>query len=189
MEQTRKIGVIVVDDHGAVREGIRALLDAEPDIALRGALPDARSALSLVSRFPADVAVLDYHLPDEDGLTLCLRLKHAPRPPRVLVYSGFADEHLAVRALVAGADAVLPKGSDPDELSRWVRRLARGETGVPRASAGSLRVAGGLLNGDDLPILGMLLHGTSPDEVAEALGISPGHLHDRREAMLDRLQR
>jgi DNA-binding NarL/FixJ family response regulator len=189
MEHPRDIGVIVVDDHGAVREGIRALLEAEPNIALRGAASDARSALSLVSRFPADVAVLDYHLPDEDGLSLCLRLKGAPRPPRVLVYSGFADEHLAIRAVVAGADALLPKSSDPGELPRCVQRLARGEGRVPSASPSSLRIAGRLLDPDDLPILGMLLHGTRPEHLAEALGVDARGLAGRRLKMLNQLQR
>jgi DNA-binding NarL/FixJ family response regulator len=179
----------VVDDHGAVREGIRALLEAEPDIVLVGAVADARSALSLSRDAPAEVAVLDHHLPDEDGLTLCLRLKCGPRPPRVLVYSGFADDHLAVRAVVAGADALLPKETDPDELPRLVRRLARGDHRRPLIGAGPLRAAGSLLDPEDLPILGMLVHRTDPGEIADALGMSPDLLHDRRGAMLDRLQR
>lgn len=182
-----RISVVVVDDHAAVREGIRGLLEAEPDIELVAALADARAAVRLVRTRPSAVMVLDYHLPDEDGLSLCLRLKCGERPPRVVIYSAFADDSLAVRALVAGADAVLPKSSDPEDLSSAIRALAAGASHPARPSPSSLRSAGALLGSEDLPILGMLMQRTPATEIAEAMGTTEEWLTARRWAMLARL--
>jgi len=181
------IRVAIVDDHPAVREGIRSLLAAEPGISLAAAVADARGAVRLARRTPTDVVVVDYHLPDEHGLSLCLRLKNLAGPPKVLIYSGFADHRLAVAATVAGADALLAKGSDPDELPRTVRGLAAGRTYLPAIPPAALQSAGSLLDPGDLPILGLLRHGTPPPEVAEALGTSADWLRGRRWAMLERL--
>jgi DNA-binding NarL/FixJ family response regulator len=181
------ISVAIVDDHPAVREGIRSLLAVEPDISLAAAVADARGAIRLVRRTPTDVVVVDYHLPDEHGLSLCLRLKNLAHPPRVLIYSGFADDRLAVAATVAGADALLAKGSDPDELPRTVRGLAAGRAYLPAIPPAALQSAGSLLDPGDLPILGLLRYRTAPADIAQALGTSEEWLRGRRWAMLERL--
>jgi DNA-binding NarL/FixJ family response regulator len=186
---TADIRVLVVDDHPAVRAGLEAMLEAEEGIELVGAAATATEALELAKALRPAAVVVDYHLPDEDGLSLCLRLKSSFTPaPRVLVHSAFADERLATLAAVAGADAVLSKSGDPEELlaalhsspARWApcRVLS------PRA----LESAGASVKADDLPILGMLAHGTSPVEVAETLGIEERSLYARRWGMLERMR-
>jgi DNA-binding NarL/FixJ family response regulator len=181
------ISVAIVDDHAAVREGIRSLLAAEPDIVLAAAVADARGAVRLARSTPTNVVVVDYHLPDEHGLSLCLRLKNVAAPPRVLIYSGFADDRLAVAATVAGADALLPKGSDPDELPATVRGLAEGSTFLPPIPPAALQSAGSVLDPEDLPILGLLRFRTPQAEIADALGMNEEWLTSRRWAMLERL--
>lgn len=179
--------VIVVDDHAAVREGIRAMLGSELDMEPVAVTATAREALSLAQRARPDVMVLDYHLPDEDGLSLCLRLKSTPAQPATLIYSAFADEHLVALAIIAGADAVMSKACDPAELCDLVRALAGGASRPPAINPAAMEVAASRLDTEDLPIFGMLAHRTPPAEIAATLGMEEPWLTTRRWAMLKRL--
>jgi DNA-binding NarL/FixJ family response regulator len=182
------VRVIVVDDHAAVREGVRAMLGGEPDLDPVAVAATATDAAELAAAERPDVMLVDYHLPDEDGLSLCLYVKSRPPAPAVLVYSAFADEHLIPLAVVAGADAVVAKATRPDELCDTVRALARGETRMPPLTQPAMESAGARLDADDLPIFGMLAHGTPADEIASTLRMEPGWLVARRWAMLEQLR-
>lgn len=131
--------------------------------------------------------LLDYHLPDEDGLTLCLRLKASEAPPRVLIYSAFADDMLGLLAAVAGADGLISKGALADELCEALRAVARGESLIGPPSPATMESAASGLDPEDLPIIGMLIHGTPPAEIAETLGVADTWLTARRWAILERL--
>jgi DNA-binding NarL/FixJ family response regulator len=182
------VRLMVVDDHAAVREGVRAMLGDEPDLDPVAVAATAGDAVELAAAGRPDVMLVDYHLPDEDGLSLCLYLKSRPAAPAVLVYSAFADEHLIPLALVAGADAVVAKATRPDELCETVRALARGEDRLPPLTQPAMESAGARLDADDLPIFGMLAHGTPPAEIAATLRMDPAWLVARRWAMLEQLR-
>ncbi len=187
IERRESAPVLVVDDHPALRRGVGAMLEDEPGIGPVAAAASGSEAMDLVVGLRPRVAVLDYHLPDEDGLSLCLRLKSRSTPPRVLIYSAFADEHLMPLALIAGADWLLSKDADPEDLSRVVRELAVGKRLMAPPSPAAMESAGSRLDPEDLPILGMLAHGTEPAEIAATLGIEPAWLGRRRRAMLELL--
>jgi len=183
------IRVLVVDDHPAVRTGLLAMLADEPGIEPAGAAASASDAheawLSAGER--PDVVLVDYHLPDEDGLSLCLWLKGAAEAPAVVIYSAFADEALALPAVVAGADALVGKSSDPAVIGEVVRAVAAGQRRLPPVSPQVDGDLGARLAPEDLPILGMLRHGVPASEVAVTLGIGGGELATRRWAMLELL--
>jgi DNA-binding NarL/FixJ family response regulator len=181
------IRVLVVDDHAAVRVGLGGLLEDRTDLEVVATAASAREALADATRVAPEVAVVDYHLDDGDGLSLCRALKRLPRPPRVLVYSAYADGVLTAAAVVAGADAVISKGSLGEEVVRTIRVLSHGRRAIPpipRAVQRSLRAR---LEPSDQAILGMLLQGIAPSEIADVLGISPSRLESRRAAMLSAL--
>jgi DNA-binding NarL/FixJ family response regulator len=182
------VRVLVVDDHAAVREGVRAMLSCEPDLDPVAVAATAGDGAELAAAGRPDVMLVDYHLPDEDGLSLCLYVKSRPPAPAVLVYSAFADEHLIPLAVVAGADAVVAKATRPDELCETVRALARGESRMPPLTQPAMESAGARLDAGDLPIFGMLAHGTPPEEIAATLRIDPAWLVARRWAMLEQLR-
>lgn len=178
------VRVLVVDDHAAVRLGLQRLLDAEPDLTVEAVAGDARQALEAARSRPIDVAIVDYHLGAQDGLSVTRSLRALPVPPRVLIYSAFADATLAAAATVAGADGLLGKGGLGDELCQAVRALARGRAVLPAVAAplaGSLRSR---LEPRDQAVMGMLLHGVPDAEVAETLGIAAGELERRRGTIL-----
>jgi DNA-binding NarL/FixJ family response regulator len=181
------IRVLVVDDHAAVRMGLGGLLEDHSDLAVVATTASAREALAEAARVAPDVAVVDYHLDDSDGLTLCRAIKRLPRPPRVLVYSAYADGSLTAAAVVAGADAVVSKGTLGEEVVRTIRVLAHGRRAIPpipRAVQRSLRAR---LEPTDQTILGMLLQGIAPSEIVDVLGISPSRLESRRTAIVKEL--
>lgn len=180
--------MLLVDDHPAVREGLAAILDSEEGLTVVGAAASVREAISVARREVPDVMVLDYHLPDGDGVELCLRLKEGPEPPMAVIYSAFADERLAVLAVMAGADGVLAKSASAEELCAAVRAAAAGRIDRPALSPAVLEVHGSRLEPDDVPIFGMLTNGVSLPEIAEVLGLSSDWLTARRWAILRRLQ-
>jgi DNA-binding NarL/FixJ family response regulator len=179
--------VVVVDDHPAVRAGIEAFLEAEQDLIVMAAVETATEAEAACAEHRPDVLVADYHLPDGDGLTLCLRVSGSGGP-RVVLFSAFADERLDLLALVAGARAVLPKSVDPQELVVAVRGVASGRSPAPSVSPAALQAAGRRLDPSDVPVLGMLAHGVEAAEMARALEIEEHELLARRIDMLERLR-
>jgi DNA-binding NarL/FixJ family response regulator len=178
--------LVLVDDHPAVRAGLRGLLEDEPDLRVVATAATAREGYEAIADLKPAVALLDHHLPDDDGLSLCLRTRALSTPPRVAVYSAFADNAMAVRAAIAGADAVIPKATAPRALLAVLRAIGAGRA-RPGLDARALREAGARLETDDLPILGMLAHGVGEDEIAGTLGLEPEWLRARRWAMLTRL--
>jgi two-component system, NarL family, response regulator DevR len=131
--QASPIRVLLVDDHPAVRTGLADLLDGEEGIELAGAAATAREMLVEALRVSPDVTVVDYELGDgrTDGLSLCRMLKGLPRPPRVLIYSAYADSRLAGKALAAGADGVIGKSSLGVEVVWAIQAVARGRRVLP----------------------------------------------------------
>jgi DNA-binding NarL/FixJ family response regulator len=184
------IRVLVVDDHPAVRQGIQAMLGLEPGIVCVGTAASAGEAHELWSaaeRPPADVVVVDRHLPDEDGLSLCLWLRTRTPAPAVVIYSAFADEALVLPAVVAGACGLIGKVSDPADLCEAVRAAGDGERRLPTVSPSVGAIQAARLATEDLPILGMLRHGVAPDEIGQTLGVDDTTLVSRRWAMLEAL--
>lgn len=182
------IRVLVVDDHPAVRTGLVGLLDAEPGFAPVGSADGFESGLDQARRHHPDVALVDYHLPPHDGLELCLAFKTAPDPPRVVIYSAFADEGLTPAAVVALADGLVDKNAQVDDLFDALRRVARGERAMRAPRPELLRIAASRLDAEDLPILGMLLEGTPLEDVRTVLAIPEDQLTQRLTAVTARLR-
>jgi DNA-binding NarL/FixJ family response regulator len=174
--------IVLIDDHPAVRAGLRGLIEDEDGMRVAASAATAREGFEAIADTQPALALIDLHLPDDDGLSLCLRTRTLPLPPRVIIYSAFADTGLAVRALIAGAEGVLAKSTPPRAL---LDALRDGAAFVPDGRA--LRAIGERLDPGDLPILGMLAHGVSTREIEITLGLEPALLEARRWAMLSRL--
>jgi two-component system response regulator DevR len=185
----RDLRLLVVDDHPAVQTGLKHLLDDQPDFEVVATRSTGESAVALAEQDDVDVAIVDYHLGGRNGLWVSRMLKRLPRPPRVIIFSAFANDHLAANCVVAGADALLSKGSLGSELCDTVRSVAHGRrllSRVPQPMADMLRRR---LDGVDQSIFGMLLAGISPAEIEQTLRISADELKSREVAMLSKLER
>jgi DNA-binding NarL/FixJ family response regulator len=180
--------VLIVDDHAAVRAGLRELLDDEPDLEVVAAVDGAEPAMTVAEREAVDVAVVDYQLGSRNGLWLSRKLKRLPSPPAVLIYSAYADGVLAAAAVVAQADALVNKGGLGSELRDQIRRVARGGSGLrplPEWLGDTIRARYG---SEEQAIFGMLLAGVAPAEIARTLELSDAGLESRLGAMLRKLQ-
>lgn len=187
---TASIRVLVVDDHAAVREGLRAMLAQEPDVVVAGTAASGTEAHAMwpeLEGSPVDVVLVDQYLPDEDGLSLCLWLTTKSPAPAVVITAATADEALALPAAVAGASAVWAKTGDPAGLPDVLRAAAAGERTLPHVSPSVGAVQAARLAADDLPILGMLRNAVSPADIATTLGMDGSALCARRWAMLEAL--
>jgi DNA-binding NarL/FixJ family response regulator len=182
------IRVAVVDDHDAVRLGLRAALGGAPDLEPVGSAATVAEAAPLLYRTRPDVVLIDYRLPGADGLTLCRRIKSEPLAPGVVLFSAFADPAMTVPAVVAGVDAIVDKGAPTRDLFQAIRRAARGQSTLPEISPPLLEAAGHQIDPDDLPLLGLLVQRTAPADIAEALRIDRPDLDRRVAGMLARLK-
>jgi DNA-binding NarL/FixJ family response regulator len=176
--------LIVIEDHPAVATGVERLLAAEPDLDVVGVAVGTAEGIPLAERLRPDVAIVDMHLQDGNGIRLTQELIDRKLARAVVIYTAFADDVVALAALVAGASALVSKGQLGNELVDAVRAAARGGSVRPRITIDGLVEAAGRIDADDIPILGMLVHGTSPAEVGEVLGVHERELAGRRKRML-----
>ncbi len=182
------IRILIVDDHPAMRTGLTAVLRAEPGLVPLDVAASVADLWPALKRTKPDVVVLDYHLPQDDGLVVCRRLKRELPAPAVLLYSAYADASLTIPALLAGVDGLVSKAAPANELYDAIRRVARGERVLPPISRELLDAAAKELQPDELPVLGMTLEGTPLTEMAGALGIEPVEVAQRIDRMIKRLK-
>ena len=171
--------ILLVEDHVLVREGLRMLLEQEPDFAIIGEASTVDQAMDRAVAARPEVILLDIGLEDEDGVPL-IRVLHARLPAsRILVLSMFADAETVRQSLLAGAAGYLVKGASVRELTAAVRAVASGGTFLHSAIAGVVLDDGlrWLRNGAQLSprereVVSLLGDGRSPSWIAGALGIS-----------------
>jgi DNA-binding NarL/FixJ family response regulator len=180
---------MVVDDHPAVRWGLQRLLEDQPAFDVVAVSATAEDALSQAERQRIDVALVDYHLGGRNGLWLSRKLKRLPDPPSVIIFSAYANHHLAASCVVAEADALLNKGSLGSEVCETIRLVARGRrllAKVPPPIADRLRRA---LDDTEQAIFGMLLAGLTRVEITQTLDVSISELAAHEDAILRKLER
>ena len=134
-----EIRVALIDDHAIVRQGLRAMIDREPDLRVVGEAPSARQATAMLDRARPGVVLLDLKLTqgnEYDGLPLCAEITRRYPGSRVLVLTSSADEWLILESIKQGASGFVLKDVDLTELLRAIRAVNRGESAFDPRSAG-----------------------------------------------------
>ena len=121
------IRVMLVDDHPVVRQGLRLVLSANGEIDVVAEAASAAAAIEQVRLHALDLIVLDLNLPDQNGFWVLSEVQRIRPELPVLILSIQPEEHMAVRALKAGARGFLNKESAPEELAKAVRTVAGGK--------------------------------------------------------------
>ena len=174
------IRVLVVDDHQVVREGLRFVLEQEPDMEVVGEAGNGRAALEAIRELAPDVVLLDLMMPVLDGKGVLDTLRHQEFGPAVVVLTSSPDEEQAIAAVRAGALSYLPKSAAIDRVTDAVRAAAAGgsvlEPGVAAVLVNLLRKLDGAgplsrLSVRERDVLGELSRGRSNREIARALSL------------------
>jgi DNA-binding NarL/FixJ family response regulator len=122
------IRVLIADDHELMRDGLRAMLDAQEDMQVVGEAEDGVQAVDEAIRLHPDVVIMDIRMPRLDGIEATRRLAtQGERGPRVLVLTTFDLDEYVYEALRAGADGFMLKDTPPSQLAEAVRTVAAGE--------------------------------------------------------------
>ena len=122
------IRVLLAEDQALVRDGLRMMLTAEPDIEVGGEAADGRAALELVRRLEPDVVLMDVRMPELNGIDATRRLTSAGLPARVLVLTTFDLDEYVYEAMRAGASGFLLKDARREQLAAAIRTVMDGET-------------------------------------------------------------
>ena len=175
------IGVLLVDDEELVRTGLRAILDAQPDLEVVGEAADGAEVMPLVRRLRPDVVLMDVRMPAIDGIQATRQLIGTMTdPPRVLVITTFENDDYVYEALRAGASGFLLKRARPAEVVEAVRVVAHGESllfpaALRRLVAGRAgrpdeqALAAARLTERESEVLRLMAAGLSNTEIAERL--------------------
>ncbi|MEU8846387.1 response regulator transcription factor [Streptomyces sp. NPDC048564] len=123
------VTVLLVDDEPLVRAGLRAVLEAQPDIEVVGEAADGAAVIPLVRQLRPDVVAMDVRMPLLDGIEATRAvLRTVDEPPKILVVTTFENDEYVYEALRAGADGFLLKRARPAEIVHAVRLVAEGES-------------------------------------------------------------
>jgi DNA-binding NarL/FixJ family response regulator len=194
------IRVVIADDQAMMREGLRALLEAEADIEVVGEAVDGEEAVAVIERRRPDVALMDIRMPRLDGLAATRRLLDGGSATRILVLTTFDLDEYVFEALRVGAGGFLLKDASAAELAEAVRVLARGDAliapavtrrvieafaGVPDPGAHEEKLAE--LSAREVEVLRLLARGRLNAEIAEELVVSVATVKSHVAAILLKL--
>jgi DNA-binding NarL/FixJ family response regulator len=190
------INVVVIDDHVVVRAGICRLLDAERDIQVIAQGGSGNEAIRLCAELHPTVLVLDYALPDLDGLETTEHIVRQPTPPRILILTMHESEEYATRLIRAGAAGYLVKTAPVEMVLEAVRIVAEGrryvspqimELMVGRLGASVADVPESVLSNREMQVLIRLAQGLSTREAADDLHLSVSTVETYRGRILEKL--
>lgn len=187
------ISVILAEDHAIVRQGLAALLQAEPDIVLLGQAADGAAAWSIIATHQPDIAILDLSMPQATGIEITRRVEAAALDTRCLLLTMHDDPAAALEAQEAGAAGYILKDNSFEDLVLAVRSIAAGGTFVSPSIRAKLRAL--QRNGQTHPalsdrereVLRLVALGHSSKEIARLLTISPRTVDTYRNRLMHKL--
>jgi DNA-binding NarL/FixJ family response regulator len=169
------IRVLIVDDHPAVRRGLRTFLELAGGLEVTGEAADGHAALDLVAETTPDVVLLDMVLPGMDGVEVLHELRRRGLRTRVLIVTSFIDRSRLLPAIRAGARGYLSKDVDPPALAAAVRSVHAGHLLLEPDAVAALTggtADGATLTAREREVLVLLAEGRSNREIARALVVA-----------------
>jgi len=183
------IRILAVDDHPLLREGIGALIAAEPDMQLVGAGSDGREAIQQFRALRPDVTLMDLQMPEMNGLDAIVVIRGEFPDARIIVLSTYAGDVQVVRALKAGASGYLLKNLVHKELLDTIRSVHAGRKTVsPEVSIElATHATDDLLTPAEIEVLGLVAAGNSNKQIADKLRITEDTVKGRVRNILSKL--
>ncbi|WP_423062781.1 response regulator [Candidiatus Paracoxiella cheracis] len=192
------IRVLLIEDHEIVRQGLNVLLAKARGIEVIGEATTGQEGLKLLKDKRPNVVVLDFRLPDSDGLVLVQKLVRFDPDIKILILTAMVNEHLAQRLLAAGAHGFLTKTHSITELESALRRVHSGQRYLSPDMAQQLalqrvrpqqpRNPFDILSKREMQIVLLIAQGLKPKAIAKQLFISPKTVNAYRYRLYDKLK-
>lgn len=197
----KRITVLLADDHMIVREGLRALLEAEADMEVVGEAQTGRQAVQLAKKLHPDVVLMDIAMPLLNGLEAARRILKASHATRVLILSAHGDDEYIRQAVQLGAAGYLIKQTSVDLLSQAIREVQKGNTFFSPLVARRLHnlhlnsdegsktrlKEKTILSSREREVLQLVAEGSANKQVARELGISVKTVEKHRHNLMKKL--
>jgi len=195
-----KIRILIADDHGIVRKGLRLQLESHPDFDVVGEATDGREAVKQAEELDPDVVIMDIAMPNLNGIEAAAQMVKRNAKLGVIMLSMYSDETYLTRALNAGAKGYLLKDNADVDLQRAVEAVAEGkpffspsiaqtllEDYVRKLQQRGLQDSYELLTEREKEVLQLLAEGKSNKEVAGILDLSPYTVETHRSHIMQKL--
>ncbi len=177
------IRILIVDDHPLIREGLRAVLETQPDMELVGEAVDGIEAVARALALKPDVILMDLALPRKDGIEAMREILRIVPTTRVLVLSNYLDDEKVFGALKAGAKGYILKETNSQELRQAVRSVYQGKAALDPAVQRKLvdQLTGAIvsqpeneLTERELEVLRLMARGFTNPQIASRLSVAEG---------------
>jgi DNA-binding NarL/FixJ family response regulator len=188
------IRVLIVDDHGVVRQGLRMYLDLDPDMEVVGEAADGREAVRLAGELRPDVILMDLLMPIMDGRTATEEIRRAMPDVEVVALTSVLDENSVGGAIRAGAIGYLLKNADAEQLRQAIRSAAAGQVHLSPEAAARLvkevQIPGSpeTLTERETAVLRLLARGDANKQIAKQLSIGEQTVKTHVSNILGKLQ-
>jgi NarL family two-component system response regulator LiaR len=194
-----KISVLIVDDHGVVRQGLRTYLELLDDIEIVGEAENGLEAVEQVRRHQPDIVLMDLEMPQMNGVEATRQVLALNASTKVIVLTSFSDDEMVFPAIEAGATGYLLKDIDPSELHQAIQAVHAGEVQlhpdimkklIQRMSAPPTEseFAADDLTPREIEVLSLIAQGQSNREIAMTLSISEKTVKTHVGHILNKLQ-
>ena len=189
------IKVLIADDHEIIRQGLCRILGDTSDLTVVGEASNGNEVIKFIKKNDTDVVVLDYDMPEKNGLDTLIELRTIKPKLPVLILSIFPENHYGTRFLKAGASGYMGKASASDQLVDAIRKLAKGEKFISPELTNQL-VAGlnsktekpphERLTDREFQVFRMLAEGKKLKDIADELCLSPNTISTYRSRILEK---
>jgi two-component system, NarL family, response regulator NreC len=194
------IRVLIAEDHSIVRDGLRMLLESQPDFVVVAEAASGREAVARATETRPDVVIMDISMPDLSGLEATRLIKADLPHTQVLILTMYESDEYFFRALEVGASGYILKKAATQDLITAARAVARGEAFlypsvakkligdyVHRLQAGAEPTGYGTLSDREREILRLIADGQSNQQIADQLAITPSTVQTHRAHILEKL--
>lgn len=187
--KTRKIKILVADDHPYVRDGIVSLVAREKDMQVVAQAENGAEALTLARKHQPEIMLLDLRMPQMDGLNVIAQIGVLRLRCNVIVLTTYENEHDIHQALKAGARGYLLKDTPRPMLVDAIRRVQRGETSIPPRISQKLveKMNRPELTNREAEILELIAEGNGNKAIGNRLGITEGTVKTHVKSLLAKM--